>query len=154
MATTPTPEQAQNALRDFEQQRQESAAASGYPVAYWIVGGVVVAALGVFYDLRPGFASSWGPIITMALLALSVLSNTRWGGRLFGRRVRVRQQPAGRRMVAGLIGAAVALVVVVAAAHVTVPHLSAILGIFFGLLLAVAGPWWQRRVLARAAVRP
>ena len=33
-------------------------------------------------------------------------------------------------------------------------HLPAIIAIAGGVLMAVAGPWWQRRVLARSANQP
>ncbi|WP_305784548.1 hypothetical protein [Symbioplanes lichenis] len=150
---SPTPEEAQRALHDVEARRQETAAAAGWPVAYWIGGGVLVAGLGVLYDLKPDFSRDWGNVITLTLLAIAVLASTRQGSAWFGRPVRARQAPASRWPLA-IIGGVLLAFLAVRAGQWEVPHLVAILGVAAGLLMALAGPWWQHRVLTRRAARP
>ncbi|WP_033343180.1 hypothetical protein [Catenuloplanes japonicus] len=149
MSATPTPDDAARTLRDFEQHRQQATIATGWPLWSWIGGGILVAVLGVLYDLNPGFAADWGSWITGVLLLLAVLSTTRWGSALFGRPARVRRPPtAGRIVVAVAFGALVAVLTLVASRW-EVPHLVAAAGVAGGLLMAIAGPLWQRHTLSR-----
>jgi hypothetical protein len=149
MSSTPTPDDAARTLRDFEEHRQQATAATGWPLWTWIAGGVFVAALGVIYDFYPGFAADWGSWITGVFLLIAVLSTTRWGSALFGRPARVRRPlTAGGLVVAIAFGALVALLTLIAS-RLDVAHLTAVAGIVGGLLMAVVGPWWQRRVLSR-----
>ncbi|GAA2520862.1 hypothetical protein [Winogradskya humida] len=154
MAVTPTPDEARQTLQDYDQQRKDSAAASGYSTVYWIVAGIVVAAFGVLTDLYPDWAGAGSSWFSLTLLAVVVLSSTRWGSALFGRRVQVRRRPAGQRWLLAIVGAVVSVVAMLALASLEIPHRFAIVGVVFGLLLAIGGPWWQRRVLAREAARP
>lgn len=154
MSATPTPEEARQALQGYDQQRKDSATASGYSTGYWIGSGVFVAAFGVFTDFYPNWAGAGGTALSLTLLAVVVLSTTRWGSALFGRRVQVRHQPTGRRWLLAVLGAVLGLAAMLALASLDLPHSSAVVGIAFGLLLAIGGPWWQRRALAREAARP
>ncbi|WP_430788811.1 hypothetical protein [Actinoplanes sp. G11-F43] len=154
MSTTPTPEEARQTLRGYDQQRKDSAAASGYATGYWIGAGVIVAAFGVFTDFNPDWAGSGSTWFSVALLAVVVVSSTRWGSALFGRRVQVRRQATARRWLLGMLGAVLALAAMLALASLDLPHTFTVVGIVFGLLLAIGGPWWQRRTLAREAARP
>ncbi|GLY08574.1 hypothetical protein [Actinoplanes sp. NBRC 101535] len=153
MSATPTPEEARQTLEGYDQQRKDSATASGYSTGYWIGAGVVVAAFGVFTDFYPTWAGAGSTWFSLVLLAVVVLASTRWGSALVGRRVQVRRPPTGRRWLLALLGAALGLVAMLALAGLDLPHSSAVVGIVFGLLLAVGGPWWQRRTLAREATR-
>lgn len=154
MSATPTPDEARQALEDYDQQRKESATASGYSTGSWIIGGVVVAAFGVLTDFNPTWAGAGSTWFSLVLLAVVVLAGSRWGGALFGRRVQVRRQPTARRWLLALLGAVLALAATLALTSLDLPHSSAVAGIVFGLLLAIGGPWWQRRALAREAARP
>jgi hypothetical protein len=149
MTETPTPDEAQRALRDFDLQRGNTAEAGGWSPGWWIGGGIVVAALGIVFDLKPAILGEWGNTVTLTLLAVAALSTSRWGGRS----VRVRQEPVGKRLALGLLGAVLAVALIVLSWKLDVPHFSAIIGVVGGLLMAIAGPWWQRRVLTRRAVR-
>jgi hypothetical protein len=154
MSATPTPDEARQTLKDYDQQRANSTAASGYPTAYWIGAGVVVAAFGVLTDLKPDWAGEGSTWFSLAMLFLVVLLATRWGSARVGRRVQVRRQPIGRRWLPAFAGAVLSLAAMLALANLSVPHLFTIVGVVFGLLLAIGGPWWQRRTLAREAARP
>lgn len=149
MSAIPTPDDAARTLHDFEEHRQQATAASGWPRSAWIAGGVAVAALGLVYDLVPGFAADWGSWITGVALLLVVVSTTRWGSALFGRPVRVRRPLTAGRAVAALAVGVLAAVISLLASRLDVPHLTAVLGVAGGLLLAIAGPWWERRLLRR-----
>jgi hypothetical protein len=151
MAATPTPDEARRALHDVEARRRDTAAAGGWPVGWWIGGGVVAAGLGVLYDLVPGFARDWGNVITLVLLAAVVVTSTRRGSAWIGRSVGPRRAPAGRPL--ALVGALLLVLFAVQVGRWGVPHLTAILGIAGGLLMALAGPWWQHRVLTRRAAQ-
>jgi hypothetical protein len=141
MATTPTPDEALRALRDVEHRRDQSVEAAGWPRWTWIAGGVLV----------PQFVRTWGTPIIVLLLLLALAANTRRGGALLRRPVRPRTSfdAANTRRLA------LALIVLIGAGAVAatldVPHVALWSGLAGGLLLAVAGPWWQRRVLTRAA---
>lgn len=154
MSATPTPEEARQALQDYDRQRRDSATASGHSTGYWIGAGVIVAAFGVLTDLRPNWAGEGSTWFSTTLLAVLVLSTTRWGGAMLGRRVRVRHQSTARRWLLAVLGAVLALVAMLGLAALDLPHSFAVVGVVFGLLLAIGGPWWQRRVLAREASRP
>ncbi|MFI5842589.1 hypothetical protein ACIA8K_23055 [Catenuloplanes sp. NPDC051500] len=149
MSSTPTPDDAARTLRDFEQHQQQATAESGWPLWTWIAAGVFVAALGVIYDLFPGFAADWGSWITGVLLLATVLSTTRWGSALFGRPARVRRPLTTGGIVVAIIFGALVVVAVLLASRLHIAHLPAVVGVVGGLLVAVAGPWWQRRVLRR-----
>jgi hypothetical protein len=153
MNATPTPEEARDALQDVERRRAQTAAASGRSRWVWIGAGVLIVAWGVLIDQKPGFAGDWGSIVVGLLLLVVVLGNTRRGGSLLRRQVRPRLPHDSSAMLwSGLVivlligGAALAV-----ALHT--PHVALWTSLAGGLLLAAAGPWWQRRVLTREARR-
>ena len=146
-----TPEEAQRALHDIEERRQQSTTAGRSSRWWWIGGGLAVIAYGVVGELAPGFIEDWGTVIVTVLLLLAVARSSRWGARFFGRQVRPRLagSPA-RRLGAGAIGALVVLLATFVAVWLHVPHLGLGVSVVGGLLLIVAGPWWEGRMLARA----
>ena len=153
MAATPTPEEAQQALQDVARRRDQTATAAGWPRWTWIVAGVLAAAYGVLADRVPEFVRTWGtPIIVLSLVIAQVV-NTRWGSTLLRRPVRLRASSDP----ASTVWVTVAVLVVIGAAILAivldVPHAGLWGGLIGGVLLAVGGPWWQRRVLARGARR-
>ncbi|AGL15896.1 hypothetical protein [Actinoplanes sp. N902-109] len=148
--TTPTPEEAQRALVDVEERRQQALAGAQSSRWWWIGGGIFLIAYGLVSDLADGFLGSWSGLITPIALMLVVLSTTRWGNSLLGRKVRAR--PLGtpaQRLGRGLIGAVLAVVLMFVLAAVDVPHLVLWYGLVTGLLMIIAGPWWERRMLSR-----
>ena len=153
MNPTPTPDEAQQALREVEQQQARSVAAATQPRWVWIVAGLIVAAWGVLADRVPDFTRIWGNTLVILMLLVVVLGNSRWGGSLLGRTMRPR---TGRDTASMLwFGLVIVLFVggLLLARSLHTPHLPAWGGLAGGLLLAVAGPWWQRRVLTREARR-
>jgi uncharacterized membrane protein YgcG len=153
MSTTPTPDEARQALEDVERHRTHTAAATGRKRWAWIAAGAAVLAWGVLVDQVPRFGQTWSYAVITLLLLVVVLGNTRRGGSLFGRqaRPRVSRDPAsmlwfGLVIVLLIVGKSVAM-----ALHV--PHHAIWAGLVGGLLLALVGPWWQHRVLTRSARR-
>ncbi|MFG1925177.1 hypothetical protein [Cryptosporangium sp. NPDC048952] len=149
----PTPEEAQRALRDVETRKQQSLEGSRSSRWWWIGGGVAVIAYGFVGEFASDFIEDWGATITGVLLLLAVLSTTRWGGSLLGRRTQPRRASASRQLGLGLIGAVGALAIILVAQLLDVPHLALGLAIVGGLLLAFVGPWWEGRVLAHRGAR-
>jgi hypothetical protein len=154
MMTTPTPEEAQQALQDIDDRKRDTTAAAASPRWWFIGGGILTAGYGVLIDLVPSIAGTWGNVIVWLLLLVMIARNSRWGAPLFGRRLRPRLtgSPAHRDG-EGVHGAIVILALTIGALWLHVPHLSAWIGIVGGLLIALAGPWWQARMLARGARR-
>jgi len=150
---SPTPEEAQHALRDVDLRREQTVAASSWSRWAWIATGVTVAAYGLLVDQQPEFFRSWGSTITALLLLAVVASNTRWGSALLRRPVR----PRTRHDPASMLWSALVLVLIIGAVVVAdvldVPHVSVWAGLAGGVLLAAVGPWWQRRVLTRGTRR-
>jgi hypothetical protein len=155
MTTTPTPDEARRALQDVKHRRQQAANAAGWGKGwwYWAAAGVVVAATGVLFDFKGDELGDWTNIITLAVLALLVLSYTRWGSALIGRPVRPRN-PGPVRWVVSIASALVIMAAALLLGSLRIPHVGSIIGVACGLLLALAGPWWQERVLSRRASRP
>ena len=153
MSSSPTPEEARQALHDVDRRREQSARAAGHSRWAWLAAGVVTAAYGVLADREPRFLSNWSSIIVVALLLIVVAGNTRRGGALLGRPVRARTAADP----ASMLWVALVLILFIAAATLAValhtPHAAVWIGLAGGVLLAAAGPWWQRRVLSRAAGR-
>ncbi|MEU5785213.1 hypothetical protein [Micromonospora lupini] len=151
MSTTPTPEEAREALRDVDRRRGQTAAAAGRSRWTWLAAGVLVAAYGVLADRYPGFVRTYGTSIVILLLLLSMAGNTRWGAALLRRPVRPRITLSP----AALLWSALALALLIGgtalATALDVAHVWLWSGLFIGVLLAAAGPWWQRRVLTRVA---
>jgi hypothetical protein len=152
MMTTPTPEEAQRALHDITDVKQQTAAAAASPRWWYIGGGIVAAGLGVLADFVPGFSGTWGNAIVFLVLIVIFARSSRWGAPLFGRRLspRLPGSLAGR-LGLGLLGAVVVLALTVGALSLHIPHLRSWVGIGGGLLIALAGPWWQTRMLRRGA---
>jgi len=153
MNTKPTPEEAQQALREVDHRQAQTSAAAAWPRWVWIAGGAVVAAYGILADTEPRFVRTWGTTVVVLLLVASMAVNTRRGGGLLGRQVR----PRVARDPSSLLGAGLVFVLFVGAAVLLrvldVPHAALWTSLPGGVLLAVAGPWWERRVLSRAAGR-
>lgn len=143
---TPTPDDAQRALRDIEHRRQQAVEAAGWSRWWWIGGGILVAVYGITLDLHPDVLGGWGGAIPIVLAAIGVLSTTRRGGALAGRRVGARTPK--RPLVAILVVASIVVLSLVFRA-VDLPHASAVVAVVGGLVLAIGGPWWQRAVLNR-----
>ena len=148
MMTTPTPEEAQRSLDDIAEVRRETAAAAASS-RWWYIGcGVLCAGLGVLNDQAPDFIGTWGTPIVVLLLLAALARSSRWGGR------RVTPRLPGSltlRLTLGVVGAIVIIVLTFAAVSLNIPHLFLWTGIGGGLLIALAGPWWQARVLQRGA---
>jgi hypothetical protein len=152
MTTTPTPEEAQRSLREISDRKRQGAEAAASS-RWWFVGcGVATVAYGVLVDRVPSFSDTWGNAIVWVLLLLVIARSSRWGASLFGLRLRPRR-PGGprRRLGLGVLGAVVSLAVVLVVLWLDVAHLSLWIGVGGGLLIAVAGPWWQARALRRSA---
>ena len=153
MNATPTPDEARQALHDVDRHRARTAAAAAQPRWVWIAAGVLVAGWGVLADRAPRFTGDWGNVVVLLLLAAVVIGNSRRGGSLFRRQLRPR---LGHDR-ANTLWAALVLILFIGAATLAValhtPHVALWGGLAGGLLLAVAGPWWQRRVLTREARR-
>ncbi|GAA0247017.1 hypothetical protein [Cryptosporangium japonicum] len=147
--SVPTPEEAQHALRDVETRTQQSVDGSRSSRWWWIGGGAAVIAYGLVGEFAPGFLDDWGTTIVGLLIVLAVLSTTRWGAPLLGRRTQPRRQSASRQVRLGLIGVLGSLVLMFVLMRLDVPHLALGVSIVGGLLLAFAGPWWEHRMLAR-----
>ena len=147
-----TPEEAQRALLDIEERKQQSTTAARSSRWWWIGGGLFLIAFGVAGELAPDFMDDWGSVFVWALLFLAIARSSRWGSRFFGRQVRPRLagSPA-QRLGLGVIGAVVALLLVLVAMWLDVPHLALAFSIVAGLLLILAGPWWEGRMLARGS---
>jgi hypothetical protein len=146
--TTPTPDEARQALRDVADRRRQTAAEAGSPRWFWIAGGAGLIAWGVLRDLAPGFWDRWGQIFFWLLIAFLVAAGTRRGGALIGRRVRVRA--AGTLPLAVFAAALLLLIaVVITMAATGVPHADLWMGVLCGLAFAVGGPVWQSWVLKR-----
>ncbi|MEV4822638.1 hypothetical protein [Micromonospora sp. NPDC049274] len=149
MSTTPTPEEAREALRDVDRRRGQTAAAAGRSRWTWLAAGVFVVAFGALADSYPDFLRTYGLTIVVFLLLLSMAGNTRWGAALLRRPVRPRISPAP----AALLWSALVLALLIGgtalATALDVPHVWLWIGLFIGVLLAAAGPWWQHRVLTR-----
>jgi hypothetical protein len=148
MMTTPTPEEAQRTLHDIADVKQQTAAAAASPRSWYIACGVLAAGLGALADLAPGFSSAWGNAIVVLLLIAFLARSNRWGGRRL--RPRLRGSLASR-LGLGVLGAVGILALTVGAMSLHVPHLQLWVGIGGGLLVALAGPWWQNRRLRRGA---
>jgi hypothetical protein len=152
MMTTPTPEEAQRALHDIADAKQQTVDAAASSRRWYIGWGIVAAAIGVVADLAPGFSGTWGQLIIALLLVFMLVRQSRWGASLFGRRLSPRLPGSlAARLGVGVIAAIVILALTVGAMWLHIPHLSSWVGIGGGLLIALAGPWWQRRVLRRGA---
>jgi hypothetical protein len=152
MMTTPTPEEAQRALHDIADVKEQTVAAAASPRWWYLACGAVAAGLGVLSDLAPGFFGRWSNLFVWVVLLVIVARANRWGAPLFGRRVSPRLRGnLATRLGLGVIGAIAVFVVVIAAMWLHVPHLTLWTGIGGGLLIALAGPWWQRRMLRRGA---
>ncbi|MEU7587792.1 hypothetical protein AB0A95_16015 [Micromonospora sp. NPDC049230] len=153
MMNTPTPDEARAALQDVERRRTQTAAAAGQPLWGWIVGGVLLAAYGVLADREPQFVRTWGSVIILLLLFVALVGNTRLGGSLLRRPVRPRVTPDPANLIGLLLVLAVLVVGTTIAAAMEVPHVALWSGLVSGVLVAVAGPWWQRRILTRGTGR-
>ena len=151
--TTPTPEQARQALDDVGRRQAQTAAAATHSRWSWLAAGALLVVWGVLVDQRPDFTRDWGNVIVLTLLALVLLGNTRLGGSLLRRPVRPRVPRDPRHMV--WAGLAIVLIAVGTwlLVRLEVPHATVWAGLASGLLVAGAGPWWQRRVLAPGAPR-
>ncbi|MEU1589616.1 hypothetical protein [Micromonospora sp. NPDC005710] len=150
---TPTPEEAQAALRDVDRRRNQTAAAAGHSRWGWIVAGVLIAAYGFLADREPQFIRTWGSAIVLLLLFASLLGNTRLGGSLLRRPVRPRVTPDPASVLWLLLVLAVLIGGTTIAAAMDVPHVALWSGLAGGVLVAAAGPWWQRRILTRETGR-
>ncbi|MGC4757669.1 hypothetical protein [Micromonospora trifolii] len=150
MNTTPTPDEARQALQDVDRRRNQTATAAGRSRWIWIAAGVLIAGYGLLTDQEPQFVRTWGVAIVVLLLLVAAVGNTRRGGALMRRPVRPRIAPDH----ASILWLALVLVLVIGgtmmAAAAGVPHIAVWSGLAAGVLLAAAGPWWQRRMLTRA----
>jgi hypothetical protein len=153
MSTTPTPEEARQALADVERHRTEAAAATGRKRWVWIAAGAAVLVWGVLADQAPDFNRGWSTGAIVLVLAVSLIANSRQGGSLFRRQARPRVAYDPASMLWFLLVIAILIGGKVLAAHLHTPHYPIWAGLAGGALLAFAGPWWQRRVLTRAARR-
>lgn len=151
MTATPSPDEARQALQDVEHRRGQTAAAADWPVWTWITGGILAAAWGLIADQFPQFVRTWGTPIVVLLLILALAAKTRWGGALLRRPVRTRTSFNS----ANTGWLVLVLILLTGAGTVAavfdVPHTALWAGLAGGLLLAIAGPWWQRRILTREA---
>ncbi|MFG2049411.1 hypothetical protein ACGFIW_18510 [Micromonospora sp. NPDC048935] len=150
---TPTPDEARAALRDVDRRRNQTAAAAGRSRWGWIVAGVLIAAYGVLADRAPHFVRTWGSVVILLLLLVALVGNTRLGGSLLRRPVRPRITPDPASLLGLLLVLAALIVGTTIAAAMEVPHVALWSGLAGGVLVAAAGPWWQRRVLTRGTGR-
>jgi hypothetical protein len=141
---TPTPEEADRALRDVERRRQQSIAAAGWPRWFWVASGVFVAAYGVLLDRHA--LNSWGSLVPVVLAGLALVTRTRWGSAVIGRPISPPATSVLPPWATGLL-VVVLVLLVLAAGFWSVPHLTLAFSVVAGLLLAVGGPWWQNKVL-------
>ena len=154
MTARPTPDEARQALHSIDDGRDDAARAAAWPRAWWIGAGVFLIAYGLLVDVCPDFFADWGVIIVSVLLALTALGSTRWGRTVTGRRARPRNVTGPGRWIFAVVGALVIVALTLLSSGRDVPHLSSIIGIAGGLLLAVGGPWWEARALRRRAELP
>ncbi|MEU8389389.1 hypothetical protein [Micromonospora sp. NPDC048843] len=153
MDTTPTPDEARAALQDVDRRRTQTAAAAGRSRWAWIAAGILIAAYGILSDQAPQFVRTWGVAIVVLLLLVAAVGNTRWGGALMRRPVRPRMAPDQASILWLALVLALVVGVTTVAAAMDIPHVAVWSRLAVGVLLAAAGPWWQRRVLARALSR-
>ncbi|MFG1605036.1 hypothetical protein [Actinoplanes sp. NPDC049265] len=153
MSTTPTPDEARQALQDVERHQAETAAATGRKRWVWIASGAAVLVWGVLADQVPDFNRGWSSAAIVLVLAVSLIANSRWGGSLFRRQARPRVAYDPASMLWFLLVIAILIGGKVFAVHLHTPHYPIWAGLVGGVLLAAVGPWWQRRVLTRAARR-
>ncbi|SNY69760.1 hypothetical protein [Paractinoplanes atraurantiacus] len=113
--------------------------APAFPRWIWIAAGVIVAAYGVVLDRFPDYARTYGTTLVILATVLALAGT---------RRSRPRVRPDRAIVIAGVAGALVLVGGMLAAGVLHVSHVALAIGLAGGLLLAVAGPWWQRRVLA------
>lgn len=151
MSTTPTPEEARRALADVDRRREQTAAAAGRSRWAWLAAGVFAAAYGIVADRYPDFVRTYGTTIVILLLVAAMIPNTRWGAALLKRPVRPRATPDAQSLLWSALVVALLIGGAALATALEVPHLWVWFGLLAGVLLAVAGPWWQRRVLTRPA---
>jgi hypothetical protein len=151
MSTTPTPEEARRALQDVDRRRDQTAAAAGRSRWAWLAGGVAVVAYGFVADRYPDFVRTYGTTIVILLLLASMAVNTRWGATLLRRPVRPRATPDTQSLLWSVLVLAVVIGGTTLATALDVPHVWMWCGLVVGVLLAVVGPWWQRRVFIRPA---
>ena len=153
MNTQPTPDEAREALRDIDHRRTQTVERAGWPRWAWVVAGVVTAAYGILADREAGFFRDWGSAFIGLLLLVALASNSRRGGALFRRQARPRITPDPASLLWSALVIIAFIVAGTLAAAANVPHVAAWMGLAGGILLAVAGPWWQRRVLERESRR-
>ncbi|MGV9212203.1 hypothetical protein ACTFTM_10135 [Micromonospora sp. RB23] len=151
MGTTPTPEEARRALADVDRRREQTAAAAGRSRWTWLAAGVFAAVYGIVADRYPDFVRTYGTTIVILLLVASMLPNTRWGAALLKRSVRPRATPDAQSLLWSALVVALLIGGTALATALDVPHLWVWIGLAIGVLLAAAGPWWQRHVLTRPA---
>ncbi|MFF5075637.1 hypothetical protein ACFY36_01185 [Actinoplanes sp. NPDC000266] len=106
----------------------------------WIVAGVIVAAYGVVLDRYPDYARTYGTTLVI-LLTVAALA----GGRRSARRPWPHVRPDRAVLIAGVLGAIVLVGGMVLAGARHVSHVALAIGLAGGFLLALGGPWWQRR---------
>ncbi|MET8281708.1 hypothetical protein [Micromonospora sp. NPDC005174] len=151
MSTTPTPEEARRALQDVDRRRDQTAAAAGWPWWAWLASGVAVGACGFAADQYPDFVRTYGTTIVILLLVVAMLPNTRWGATLLKRPVRPRATADTSALLWSVLVVALLIGGTTLASALDVPHVWVWSGLIVGVLMAAAGPWWQRRVLTRSA---
>lgn len=146
MNTTPTPDNARQAVQDVD--RGDQALAPAPKRWVWIVAGILTVACGMLVDRAPQLARGYGSSVVILLVVVAlVVGNTRWGGRRTG--TRVSRDPATTAWSMSVFALVVFGAGLATALHV--PHVALAVGLVGGVLLAVVGPSWQRRVLARVA---
>ncbi|WP_433537877.1 hypothetical protein ACQPZK_09225 [Micromonospora sp. CA-249363] len=151
MGTTPTPEEARRALQDVDRRRDQTAAAAGWPWWAWLVTGVAAVAYGFAADQYSDFVRTYGTTIVILLLLAAMLPNNRWGSALLKRPVRPRTTPDTSVLLWSVLVVVLLIGGTAVAGALDVPHVWVWSGLIVGVLLAAAGPWWQRRVLTRPA---
>ncbi|WP_067498791.1 hypothetical protein [Actinoplanes sp. TFC3] len=150
--TTPAPQEARQALDAIQQRREQSATAARSSRWWWIGSGLFLIGYGVAQELAPDVMRNWGSVISMALLFLSIARSSRWGSHLFGRQVspRLTAKPV-RRFGVALVFAITLVALALGAGRLQVPHFVLWYCIAGGLLVMLAGPWWENRVLTRVS---
>ncbi|MGC4855695.1 hypothetical protein ACLQ24_20455 [Micromonospora sp. DT4] len=151
MSTAPTPEEARRALEDVDRRRDQTATAAGWPWWAWLASGVAAVICGFAADRYPDFVRTYGTTIVILLLFAAMFPNTRWGSALLKRPVRPRATTDTSILLWSVLGVALLIGGLALASALDVPHVWVWSGLTVGVLLAAAGPWWQRRVLARPA---